>query len=88
MPTHNDERDNVESCYYSKNCPRLTIDISPTALPRPHVLDSATDAGLGRATPHALPREGAANDVTMTRIHCSIYSSPVDLVITLLFRSR
>jgi len=32
------------------------IEVKPTALPRPHALDSATASVLGRATPHASPR--------------------------------
>jgi len=38
---------------YRKNCPRPSIEVRPTALPRPHALDSAPAAGLGRAMPHA-----------------------------------
>jgi len=33
----------------------IVADIT-TALQRPQALDSATSAGLGRATPHASPR--------------------------------
>jgi len=37
------------------NLYRLRIEARPTALPRPHALDPATAAGLGRVTPHASP---------------------------------
>jgi len=41
------------------------------ALPRPHALDSATAAGLGRATPHASQRHRAAEDVAIkTYYYC------------------
>jgi len=33
-----------------------------TALPRPRALDSAAATGLGRATPHASPRQRAVDD--------------------------
>jgi len=36
--------------------PRLTIEVRPSVLPRPHAMDSAAAAGLGRATLHAPPR--------------------------------
>jgi len=35
-----------------RNCPRLRIEVRPTAVPRALALDSAA----GRATPHASPR--------------------------------
>jgi len=46
-----------------------TLRIGPVTdrgnrLQRPQALDSATAAGLGRATPHASPRLFAADDVT------------------------
>jgi len=42
------------------------IEVKPTALSRTHALDCAVAAGLGRATPHASPRERAADDDDVT----------------------
>jgi len=38
------------------NSPLTRIEVRPTALTRPHALDSAVADGLGLATPHASPR--------------------------------
>ena len=50
---------------HQKDSPRSRIDVKPTTLPRKHALDSAAAAGLGRTTPHALPRWRAADNATI-----------------------
>jgi len=45
--------DELKALLNQENWPRSRIEVRPTTLPRPHALDSAAVADLGRTRPHA-----------------------------------